>query len=164
MVAYRNIHSPDFYKISAVLNDWWGGRDMRGLLPKLFFDHFGDTSFVAEEKGSMVAFLIGFLSQSNSEEAYIHFVGVHPEHRKKGLARELYIRFFDEAKVRDRSVVRCITSPVNQDSIRFHERMGFEIIKGDDEEGGVQLHKNYGGPGKDRVLFLKPLPREKEIW
>ncbi len=124
-------------------------------LPKLFFRHFEDTSFVVEEDGEIVAFLIGFISQSRREEAYIHFAGVHPEHRERGVAKALYERFFDEARGRGCERVRCITSPVNESSIAFHTRMGFEISAGNGESGGISVHQNYDGDGKAKVVFVK---------
>ncbi|GIN42080.1 hypothetical protein J19TS1_50290 [Heyndrickxia oleronia] len=60
---------------------------MSDKLPKLFFDHFTNTSFVVEKVGEIVGFLIGFLSQSHSNEAYIHFLGVHPNYRKYSLEK-----------------------------------------------------------------------------
>jgi ribosomal protein S18 acetylase RimI-like enzyme len=66
---------------------------MSDKLPKLFFDHFKNTSFIAEKDGKIVGFLIGFLSQTYPEEAYIHFVGVHPDYRKHGIGRQLYNDF-----------------------------------------------------------------------
>ena len=94
------------------VNAWWGGRDMAPMLPKLFFLHFEGTSFVAEDdEGKLVAFLIGFLSQTDPEEAYIHFVGVAPDHRGSGIGRELYERFFAVVAAQGRSRVRCVTSP-----------------------------------------------------
>jgi mRNA-degrading endonuclease HigB of HigAB toxin-antitoxin module len=70
----------DYYAISPLINEWWGGRQMSDMLPKLFFDHFTNTSFVAEKEGEIIGFLIVFFSQTHSNEAYIHFVGVHPEY------------------------------------------------------------------------------------
>jgi hypothetical protein len=26
--------------VIAVIDEWWGGRPMAGMLPRLFFDHF----------------------------------------------------------------------------------------------------------------------------
>ena len=46
------------------LLEWWGGRDLTAMLPKLFLNHFNDTSFVAENNDRMIGFLIGFLSPS----------------------------------------------------------------------------------------------------
>ena len=42
---------------------------MRAMLPRLFFEHFRDTSFVAEEDGEIVGFLCGFLSQTYPDQA-----------------------------------------------------------------------------------------------
>ncbi|MBO8156347.1 MAG: GNAT family N-acetyltransferase [Bacillaceae bacterium] len=153
----RSIKSKDYDIISPLINDWWGGRQMADMLPKLFFVHFQDTSFVAEENGKIVGFLIGFLSQSNPYEAYIHFVGIHPDYRKRKIGKSLYDEFFNLVKQRGRNVVRCITSPVNKVSIAYHTKMGFEIEKGDREENGVSIHTDYDGPGKDRILFVKEL-------
>ena len=131
------------------INVWWGGREMAPMLPKLFFLHFEGTSFVAEdEKGDLAGFVCGFLSQTSSDEAYIHFVGVSPDHRGQGLGRTLYERFFDEVRAQGRSVVRCVTSPVNQRSVAFHEALGFEVDR---------VSADYDGPGEDRVLLVKRL-------
>lgn len=70
----RNVRSSDYYVISPLINEWWGGRQMSDMLPKLFFDHFTTTSFIAEKEGKIIGFLIGFLSQSYPDAAYIHFV------------------------------------------------------------------------------------------
>jgi ribosomal protein S18 acetylase RimI-like enzyme len=131
------------------VNVWWGGREMAPMLPKLFFLHFEGTSFVAEdEEGDLTGFVCGFLSQTNSDEAYIHFVGISPDHRGKGLGRTLYERFFDEVRAQGRSVVRCVTSPVNQRSVAFHEALGFEVER---------VAEDYDGPGEDRILLVKRL-------
>lgn len=74
----RSVKGSDYYIISLLINEWWGGRNMSDMLPKLFFDHFTDTSLIAEKDGEILGFLIGFLSQSLTDESYIHFVGVHP--------------------------------------------------------------------------------------
>ncbi|WP_353855339.1 hypothetical protein [Bacillus sp. Bos-x628] len=42
----------DFYDVTSVIQSWWRGRDLREKLPKLFFEHFQQTSFVVVEKGT----------------------------------------------------------------------------------------------------------------
>ena len=81
-------------------------------------------------------------------EAYIHFVGVSPEHRGEGIGRTLYERFFDEVREQGRSVVRCVTSPANEGSVAFHEALGFEVDR---------VVPDYDGPGEDRVLLVRAL-------
>ncbi|MGC9933465.1 GNAT family N-acetyltransferase [Priestia aryabhattai] len=143
-MTVRLVKGSDYYVISPLINDWWNGRQMSDLLPKLFFDHFKNTSFIVEQEGKIIGFLIGFLSQSYSNEAYIHFVGVHPEHRGKGVGKQLYNQFFDVIKQNGRNIVRCVTSPVNKASIAYHTKMGFEIEQGNKDN-------------QDKVLFVKYL-------
>jgi ribosomal protein S18 acetylase RimI-like enzyme len=151
----RHLSASDRAPITAVVDAWWGGRHVADMLQRLFFDHFQDTSWVVEEDGAIVAFLIGFLSQSRPGEAYIHFVGVHPEHRGRGLGADLYGRFFEVVRARGCTSVRCITAPVNTGSIAFHTRMGFRPEPGDAEANGVPFARDYDGPGQDRVRFVK---------
>lgn len=153
----RSVKGSDYYVISPLINEWWGGRNMSDMLPKLFFDHFTQTSFIAEKDGKLVGFLIGFLSQTHSNEAYIHFVGVHPEYRKHNIGKYLYNTFFNAVKQNDRSIVRCVTSPVNKVSIIYHTKMGFEIEDGDTIVDGLSINADYDGPNQDRVLFVKKL-------
>src|SRR6476620_3975353 len=93
VATIRHAEPADYASVIGVIDDWWGGRVMAPMLPKLFFVHFRDTSFVAEEDGRVVAFLCGFRSQTNDDEAYIHFVGVDPSQRGSGLGRALYEQF-----------------------------------------------------------------------
>lgn len=149
--------SSDYNVISPLINEWWGGRQMSDMLPKLFFIHFNNTSFIVEKNGEIVGFLIGFLSQSHCDEAYIHFVGVHPDYRKAGIGKQLYHEFFKVVKEFDRNIVRAVTSPVNKVSMAYHSNIGFEIEKGDIEVNGVSIHSNYDGTNQGRVLFKKHL-------
>jgi ribosomal protein S18 acetylase RimI-like enzyme len=147
-VNIRHAEPEDHARVAAVIDEWWGGRQMRDMLPRLFFTHFRDTSFVAEEDGALAGFLCGFLSQTYPDQAYVHFVGVSPDRRGAGLARELYERFFAAARDAGRTSVHCVTSPANTASIAFHQRLGFEI-EGEQE--------NYDGAGESRVFLAKAL-------
>lgn len=126
----RNIQGEDYVKIHSVLNDWWGGRDMAAMLPKLFFVHFQETSFIIEEDGETLGFLCGFFSQTHKEEAYVHFIGVNPKYRRRGIASTLYSYFFDVARANNRKVVKAITSPVNKNRYSFIKKSVFELRLG----------------------------------
>lgn len=148
-VEIRHAKPSDYGRIIGRVNVWWAGREMAPMLPKLFFIHFEGTSFVAEdEAGELVGFVCGFLSQTVDDEAYIHFVGVDPEARGTGLGRMLYERFFDEVRANGRTVIRCVTSPVNERSVAFHQSLGFETER---------VVPDYDGPGEDRVLLVRRL-------
>jgi ribosomal protein S18 acetylase RimI-like enzyme len=147
-VRLRAAQPSDYDVIVAVMDDWFGGRQVRMALPRLFLDHFHQTSLVGERGNSLVAFLVGFLSPSLPEVAYIHFVGVDPRFRGHGLARRLYRKFFTLAQADSRSTVRAITSPQNHESIAFHTAMGFAV---------TEPLADYNGPSVDRVLFSRSL-------
>jgi ribosomal protein S18 acetylase RimI-like enzyme len=105
----RHLEERDYDAIIAVIDEWWGGRKMSHLLPRIFFIHFRPTSFAIEDGGTVIGFLSGFVSQTDPEQAYIHFVGIHPEHRMCGLGRRLYTHFFDAVRCLGCHTVRCIT-------------------------------------------------------
>lgn len=153
----RQIRPSDYRPVISVIDDWWNGRHMADMLPRLFFEHFTDTSFVAERDGELAGFLVGFVSQSHPAEAYIHFVGVHPGERGCGLGRQLYEHFFAAVQALGRDLVRAVTALVNQGSVRFHQRMGFDIEPGDSEAGGIAVTSGYDGDRNDRVRFIKHL-------
>lgn len=152
----RHAAPDDYAPIIAVIDQWWGGRAVSLMLPRLFFDHFNTTSFVIEADGEIVGFLAGLLSQTDSETAYIHFVGVHPEHRKSGAGRLLYERFFEAARTAGRSTVRAVTSPGNTRSIAFHRAMGFAVEPGSAQsDDGTPYTPHYDGTGEHRVKFVR---------
>jgi ribosomal protein S18 acetylase RimI-like enzyme len=156
----RNARADDYPLIINVVDHWWGGQNTNGTLPKMFFLHFQQTSFVAEVDDEIIAFLVGFLSQTWTDEAYIYFAGVHPDYRSRGIAKLLYERFFTTVQSYDRHIVRCVTSPVNASSIKFHFHLGFEIEEGGSQIADMSYFENYDGPGEDRVLLRKRLDQE----
>ena len=156
-IKIRKADPLDHDRIIGALQEWWGGRDLTAMLPKLFLNHFHDTSFVAENDDQMIGFLIGFLSPSPKlkNEAYVHFMGVHPNFRNKSIGKTLYVRFFEVCRTYGRTVVRACTSPVNKGSVEFHKRIGFQLDAGDDEIDGFPVTRDYNRPDDHKVRFSK---------
>ncbi len=154
----RHVNPLDYDRVLAVVDHWWGGRPMSARLSHVFFSQFAPTSFVLENDGELVGFLLGFLSQTHPEEAYVHFVGVHPDYRRLGLGRRLYERFFfAAARMNGRRFVRAITSPSNELSIAFHRSLGFVTLHGDVVIDGVPVWCDYAGIGGHRVVFRREI-------
>jgi ribosomal protein S18 acetylase RimI-like enzyme/predicted enzyme related to lactoylglutathione lyase len=156
-VRLRPLQGEDADAVLSVLDEWWGGRPMTPRLPRLFFEYFSDASFAAEdgESGRLVGFLCGFFATGDSERAYIHFVGVDPEARGRGIGRLLYEAFFAAARAAGRTSVTAITAPVNSGSVAFHQAMGFHIVPGDRIEMGLPVHTDREGPGTSHVVFRR---------
>lgn len=160
-VTIRHLEPADYAPLIAVVDDWWGGRAMRGMLPKLFFVHFRPTSFAAEVDGELVGFVCGFASQTDPEVAYVHFIGVDPTRRGERIGGLLYERLFEAARAAGCRRVRAVTSPRNEASIAFHRRIGFAVLPGPALSGDVAYIPDYDGPGEDRVVFALELAGSK---
>lgn len=83
--------------------------------------------------------------------AYVHFAGVRPDLRGRGLARALYARFGEVVSTHGCGEMRAITAPGNEVSLQFHCRLGFEV------EGPVH---GYNGPERPMLVFRRTLPVE----
>ncbi|MGI5184999.1 GNAT family N-acetyltransferase [Dactylosporangium sp. CA-152071] len=164
--ALRHPTEDDHARVMAVMDEWWGGLGGESgsvyratLLPRLYFQHFTDTSYVLDLSGGRLgAFLVGFVSQSDPGVGYIHFVGVSPALRRTGVGGRLYRRFFTDVAARGVRRVHSITGVANRQSLAFHTRLGFTLVPGDTSLDGLPVHTNYDGPGRDALKFVKHLP------
>lgn len=147
-VELRPIRPGDYEHVIVRMEEWWGRPEISLMLPRLFFDQFTDTSIVAAVgDGPPVGFLCGFVSQADPTFAYIHFVGVDPDHRGTDVGRRLYEWFFDRAAERGCERVGSVTSPLNTGSRSFHAAMGFTEREVED----------YDGRGEHRMAFRRDL-------
>ena len=159
-LRFRRPTEADHPAIVNVVDEWWGGRRVHDLLPRLWFQHFTGTSWVAEtEGGRPVGFLVGFVSPDDPTIAYIHMVGTDPNRRRRGLGRELYRRFFDDVSGRGVRRVRAITWPGNRMSVTYHTALGFHPVDGPGSQNlyGVRAFPNYDSPDDDRVVFERAI-------
>jgi SAM-dependent methyltransferase len=150
-VVLRRVRDGDYEYVIARLDEWWGGRHMVPMLPRLFFMHFDTTTVIAADASSdrPLGFLCGFRSVTDPSVAYIHFVGVDPAARASGVGRAMYGWFFERATALGCASVECVTSPMNTGSRAFHAAMGFSEEQVDD----------YDGSGEPRMKFHRDLER-----
>ena len=107
----------------------------------------------------MLAYLFGFLSQTEPV-GYVHLLSVRRGYRKQGLANRLYAHFEQFARSRGCTRLKAITGPINSLSIDFHRRIGM-MPTGEPDSHGLPIVKDYAGPGRDRVVFMKDLGRAR---
>ncbi len=160
-LAFRRPTEDDHPRLSAIIDEWWGGRRMRALLPRLWLQHFSGTSWLAERSdGRLEGFVVAFISQDDPSTGYVHMIAANPNRRRKGLGRALYVRAFADLGAHGARRVTAITWPGNRQSVAFHLAMGFRI---DDGPGTQQIYSitaypDYDGDGEDRVVFHRDLP------
>jgi ribosomal protein S18 acetylase RimI-like enzyme len=142
----RGIRKADFDYLVSVLDRWWGGPAGERAHP-VFFYELGEQALIAEENGEVLGFLLGFLVPTEPPIGYVHLVGIHPDHRRRGVGKDLYEHFSKRARDAGAVRVKAITTVGNDGSVRFHEALGFTAAEEPD----------YAGPGRSRVVFTKDL-------
>jgi len=150
----------DHPRLIGQVDEWWGGRKLHPLLPRLWFQHFNGTSWVAEDgSGRLVGFIVGFISPDRLDEAYVHMIGTSPNHRRSGLGRTLYQRFLDDVAAHGVRRVSAVTWPGNRASVGFHRAMGFTADTGPGTQNlyGTPAYPDYDAEGDDRVVFSREL-------
>lgn len=145
----------DYDQIIKHITEFWGHDRTLHLHHPMYLYEFGETAFVVRHKAQVAAYLFGFISQTGPI-GYVHLVAVRRQYRRHGLAGVLYGHFSDVARAKGCLALKAITTPSNDVSIAFHKRMGMVII-GTTMREGVNVIKDYAGPGNDRVVFHKSL-------
>ena len=159
-IVFRRPTEADHAGMVGVVDEWWGGRRLHELLPRLWLQHFTGTSWLAESPdGRLAGFLVGFVSPDRPDVAYCHMIATSPNRRGQGIGRALYERFFEDGRTAGCSSATAITWPGNRTSIAFHRAIGFLP---DDGPGtmplyGTPAYADYDGEGEDRVRFVRPL-------
>ncbi len=157
---FRRPEEADHRRLVGLVDEWWGGRRLHHLFPRLWFQHFTGTSWIAEDaSGAPVGFLVGFVSPDYPDRAYIHLVATSPNHRRRGLGRMLYERFFDDVSKRGVRRVDAITWPGNRVSVDFHRAMGFRVDEGPGTQRlyGTPAYADYDAEGDDKVVLSREL-------
>ncbi|MFL5715206.1 MAG: GNAT family N-acetyltransferase [Chloroflexota bacterium] len=153
----RPVEADHRFLVNSV-DDWWGGRKIHALLPRLWFQHFTGTSWIAEDDERIVGFLVGFISPDRPDEGYIHMVGTSPNHRGAGLGRMLYERYFEDMRERGVRRVAAVTWPGNRGSVAFHRAMGFTPSEaGSQNLYGTPAYPDYDADGDDRAVFSREI-------
>lgn len=75
-------------------------------------------------------------------------IDVHPEFRRRGIARRLYDLSLGKLKELGHQSVSCQIATSNDSSLAFHRLYGFKPVK---------RLRNYYGPGRDAYFLKAPL-------
>ena len=157
----RNIVEEDFNQLSCVAEKCQPMTNMKPTVYHVFTRHFKGTSFVIENKlnNAITGFLIGFISQDNPNDSYIHLICLDPSLRGKGFAKILVEKFIQAVSKRGCKRVCLVTKPHNHISIKFYTKLGFESYNSDKTVNmdGINVYKDYDGSGDDKIIFIKSI-------
>ena len=85
-----------------------------------------DIFLVLEREGEIAGYLIACVCH-DLEKAVILRIAVHPDHRGKGIAKELLRRCLDVLTERKISIVELDVELIQREAIGLYEKFGFKI-------------------------------------
>ncbi len=139
----------DDFPAARAVADQWFGHPVGLTLHRLFFDQLGPHGvWIARQDGAPAAFLLGLVSESEPDLAYVHMHAVDPDLRGRGVGRDLYRAFGERAAEQGCTRIQALAAPHREGSIAFHRSLGF----------AGPLVPGYLGPGEDRIVFERALP------
>jgi GNAT superfamily N-acetyltransferase len=159
-LTFRRPTADDYPKVVEVVDEWWGGRKMRALLPRLWFQHFTGTSWILEASdGRLAGFIVAFISQDDPTTGFVHMAATDPNWRRAGMGRLLYERVFEDLRGRGVRRVHAVTWPGDRPSVAFHKALGFLIDDGPGTQRlyGTPAYPDYDGYGEERVVFSREI-------
>lgn len=155
----RNVFESDFLGIVDKAKEWSDLVIEREAIYHVMCTHFRGTCFVAEDKGQIIGYLLGFRSQTYPDQAYMHLLQVDPSYRGLGVGQRLFSQFQQAAMALGCRQIYAVSRPQNKVGMAFYARMGFrpETAGETVEVEGVRAIKDYNGSGKHMVLWCKEL-------
>lgn len=148
LVEPRPLVAADFVAARAVAEAWFG-HPVGLTLHRLFFDQLGPGGvWIARADGSPAGFLLGMVSLSEPDLAYVHLHAVDPTLRGQGVGATLYRWFGEQAMAKGCTRIRALAAPQREGSIAFHRALAFD----------GPLVADYLGAGEDRIVFERSLP------
>jgi ribosomal protein S18 acetylase RimI-like enzyme len=157
-VSVRHPTEDDQPPIVEMIDEWFSGQRVRHLIGRAWFRHFGSTSWLAEDAAEApIGFLIGYRSPDRPAEAVIHLIGVHPNHRRRGIGRALIDAFVGDGADRGIALITALAWPGEPPAIAFFRALAFVPDDGPGSRNlfGTSAFPDYDGPGEDRIVFVR---------
>jgi GNAT superfamily N-acetyltransferase len=121
----------------------------------------GTCPVLLDDDGSVIGVVIAFRSQDDPNEVYVQDVMVHPSHRGREVAADLLREVVQIAARWGCHRVYLTSEPGNEAAAHAWRKLGFVNVPGDLVEHGVQVIKDFKGPGKHRAVYEFTLARDQ---
>jgi len=157
-LRYRHPTEDDHLSVARLLEAWWDTSRARTALQRLWFRHFGATSWLAEwEDGRLAGVVVGFVSPGRAEDARLLLVAVDPIVRRSGVGRDLVDRFIASARARGASRIETVVWAGDRPAIAFCRALGFAALDGAGATPiyGTPAYPDYDHDGDDMAVLVR---------
>lgn len=160
MPIIRPFQPEDIVEVTLIDQAEFGSADYPMFFFRQAYDLFGDMFLVAEgQDGAIAGYILGGVSCTNTEEAWILSLVVRSTDRKMGHGTSLLRAFLQNVGTRRVRRVKLSVSPANTQAIRFYEQLHFAT---------VERAIDYCGPGESRLIMQRILgeadQRNNQTW
>lgn len=114
---------------------------------------FSSSCPVAIEEGDIAGAVMAFRSQEDTDDVYIQDVMIHPDYRRRGVARALLESVRAQAASWECARLYLTSEPDNTAAHAAWTTLGFTNVPGDHEENGISVVTDFKGPGKTRAIY-----------
>ncbi|MFA5025760.1 MAG: GNAT family N-acetyltransferase [Candidatus Shapirobacteria bacterium] len=83
--------------------------------------------FLAQTGGKVIGFILAYETVPIYGEVYCRYIGISPERQGKGIGIRLFEKLIEAARDNKMKKIWSLINPDNPNSIKAHERVGFEI-------------------------------------
>ncbi|MCF7870570.1 MAG: GNAT family N-acetyltransferase [Candidatus Omnitrophica bacterium] len=128
-------------------------------LYKIIFRYFKDLCVVAEDKGELIGFAMGFSAQNPDKTCFFWQIGVNPKVQAKGLGKKIVSYFEKKAKNLGYNRIELTVDLENIPSQKLFEKLDYENASKKEEaivsKDGKIAARDFYGPGRHFIVYAK---------
>jgi len=146
----------DYLEMIGVQDDWWGRRQVPGLLGRLWFEHFSGTSGLARtSSGELAGFLVAFQSPDQPGVMVLVAVAVNPNLRRRGVGRMVHDQLLADARRLGCQELEASVFPGDPAAIAYLGSLGYHVSDGPGTSRlyGVPAFPDHEWGREDRAVF-----------
>lgn len=123
-------------------------KDVTELADFFLVEHQSITNLWVDKKGVVVGYFSYIEKPDKEGRVELLNIGVLPTFLRRGYAQEMMKYYFNLMRKRGYKKSKLVTDPKNTPARKLYEKLGYIY---------TDLLKDYYGPGRDRILYIKEL-------
>jgi GNAT superfamily N-acetyltransferase len=158
VMLVRNAFPGDSLPVASKSKEWADLATEDESIYHTMIEHFRNTCFIAEDRGEIIGYLLGFRSKDDPDIAFIRLIQVAPRLRGNGVGRRLFNQYQTAVKSMGCKKIMALGEPENKCCVSFYVAMGLEASGSKVPEAeDIVAAKGRDVPGKHVVAWVKEI-------